>query len=421
VPRGRVDSKPTSLRASPHGAAAPFILIALASLACGGGPASIGPASPPPGPSPTLRGVLQPARVFDSPHPDPAFGDALATDGHTLAIGATTQNSGRGSPFVELVDLERWAVVGVLEIDGDDRLTPSFANSVAVQDNWLAVGQWGTDLDDGPIALFARNRPGWQLFATASGAPAPRSTEDHGRALAFGDGVLFVGHGLASPSPTAEQAGVVHRYDHTAVGWIWVEAMAAAHPAFGFGSAQATAGDWLAVGNEAPRDHAVVLFHRGGNGDWTEVATLPPPTTDERAGPISFTLAMHGDRLAIGTPELGRPGTDRVGQVALYDISSTPPTLSRVIAPPADASSGTMFGQAIALDGEHLAVGQRDPPQVTVYDARGQRVVATLQSDDARGATSFGTALAMAGRYVYVGVPGNEAADRPRVEVFTLP
>jgi len=27
----------------------------------------------------------------------------------------------------------------------------------------------------------------------------------------------------------------------------------------------------------------------------------------------------------------------------------------------------------------------------------------------------------MAGRYVYVGVPGNEAADRPRVEVFTLP
>jgi hypothetical protein len=195
-----------------------------------------------------------------------------------------------------------------------------------------------------------------------------------------------------------------------------------------FGAALAINGDWLAVGatgvdlEGARNAGAVYLFQRQG-GAWREVTRLLPDPA-QVDGRFGSALAFDGDTLAVGAPYEYNPGSGNAsGAVYVFVRSRNNWSKSARLAV-TDGMPFDLFGGALALRGDTLAVGARaaDSPQGqrdagAVYilrrDGEAWRLQARLSASDRRAFDHFGHALAFAGDELLVGAPDVDAPGAP--------
>lgn len=206
-----------------------------------------------------------------------------------------------------------------------------------------------------------------------------------------------------------------HAWIYRRQGGAWQEeaVLAPGDPApAGFGQRVAIDGDTAAVvgtvfvGTEG---HAVVYVFTRRGGAWRQQAALD-------AGVDSVgQLALQGDRLVVGEP---RAGVVRVfvRRAAAWRLEASLTT--------SDAHPFGGFGDAVAIDGDLIAVGDSRYGSAYgaayVFERRGGAWVeqAQILPPDTVQSSSFGASVSISGRTLAIGAPGAGGAARGAAYVY---
>jgi len=251
------------------------------------------------------------------------------------------------------------------DTDGGD----GFGSSVALSENWLAVGAFrDSDVFKQAGAVYVARRSGAQVdqFQKLVG-PNPRLGDQAGFSVAMDDRWLAVGRvgqfgRLAAESNTQ---GSVDMYTHGSEGWqlhsTLVRPGGMRNDRFGFSAA--ISGDWLAVGARGVEDDrgAVVLYRLSDLDSAVtnpfQIVMAPTPAAGDRFGEA---VSLAGRTLAVGAPGSTVDGNVKAAgltHVFMFaeDEQAWLPDIDPIQA--AAPEAGAKFGASVATDGEHLLVG----------------------------------------------------------------
>ena len=334
-----------------------------------------------------------------------SFGDSVALNGDTLAVGVQFEESNStgvggdetnndadqsGAVYVFTRTANVWtqqAYIKASNTDADD----NFGISVALDGDTLAVGAWledsnATDIDgdednnaanaSGAVYVFIRNGSTWSQQAYIK-ADTIITSGTIGASVALSGDTLAVGS-------TGQGPGV---YVFTRSGGTWTQqAIVQGSNTDGFdrfGNSVSLDGDTLAVGafsedsnstgigqdetnDNATRSGAVYVFTRNGVA-WSQQAYIKASNT-ELEDFFGWSVALSGDTLAVGAPQedsnatgVGGDETNndvgRAGAVYVFARSSNTWTQQAYIKASNTDAGAENFGWSVALDGNTLAVG----------------------------------------------------------------
>ncbi len=190
----------------------------------------------------------------------------------------------------------------------------------------------------------------------------------------------------------------------------------------GFGQLLVLDGDTLAIVGTRHSDisRAVYIYVRNA-GAWSLQSTLAAPSL---ASGFGEALALSGDSLVVGAPGAGTPLGSSTGAAYVYVRSANTWAVEQKVFG-ADGALGDGFGQAIAIDGDRLAVGSPyDDAGATanvgstyVFSRSGGQWTQVAKLSDPAGDTNcrLGSAVAIVGSTLAVGAPGAPGLGRVHV------
>jgi hypothetical protein len=146
------------------------------------------------------------------------------------------------------------------------------------------------------------------------------------------------------------------------------------------------------------------------------VHTLPNPTPAGNDG-FGLSVAISGSRVVVGEPADDAAGAE-TGSVHVYDVTTATPTVPVRTLTDATPAAGERFGGAVAISGTRVAVGVpldaavfANAGGVRVFDlasASPGMAVLTRFNPTPSAQDSFGIAVAIAGTRLLVGAPGDD-------------
>ena len=297
--------------------------------------------------------------------------------------------------------------------------------SVAIDGDLVAVGAPRADQaarGAGIVRLQERAGDGsWNEIATLLASDAARYDE-------FGSSVAIAGDMIVVGAPKVNEAGrgnsgAVYVFTRNGQSWIETARLAAASPQSNglFGTSVGIDGGTITVG--AP-GHATAGGSRAGEvfvyvpdgAGWTEQATLTP--SDAAAQQVfGESVAITGDTVLVGAPQSVVGGATNAGAAYLFTRSGGLWSQSEKLTA-SDADAGDRFGGAVDIDGGVAVAGSRlaDPSgsnsgAAYVFEsASGWSETALLEADDGSGGDMFGIAVAVDDDVVAVGAVGYDTS-----------
>lgn len=300
------------------------------------------------------RGWSREARLT---HPDGlrdvGFGFSLAASGGTVAVGAPGEGS--GVVYVFAGGSAGWWLEARL-------VAPAaagwFGRAVAVRGDLAVVGA-PTDGGTGAAYVYAREAGSWALAARLTGGDTGRG-DFFGGALALDDGALAVGaelHADAGPGGALlpRRGGA---YVFTLVGGAFVEEVelcACDAAAWDYlGVTVALSGGTLVAGNA--RQHAAAHVFARGPGGWAEEAELRAADAAQPSG-FGHQVAASGDWVVVGAPFGDRAGVPAAGEAWAFRRTVSGWEQVRLLDTDDPGTHLDAFGDAVAIDGDTIAVG----------------------------------------------------------------
>lgn len=190
-----------------------------------------------------------------------------------------------------------------------------------------------------------------------------------------------------------------------------------------FDSAVAVVGNLVVVGawqdDFSSTDSGRAYVFQAETGEFLFNLQNPNPSSFDEFG---YSVAADGNRIVIGTPGEDFVATD-AGELSVY---STTGAYQYKISNP-DAAAGDRFSAALALKGNILVVGApgddttgADSGRVYLYN--NGVPFRTLENPSPGDGDQFGSAVAIAGNYVVVGTPFDDAgaSDAGAVHLFDI-
>lgn len=240
-----------------------------------------------------------------------------------------------------------------------------FGIGISIEGGWMAVGApapggGGLPSREGFVAMYRRTAGGWLQDAIVESPPS--DSEDYfGWFVAVSQGRVAISSRLLDLH--GMNTGGVRVYKRAEGSW-QLEALLTADESgrnslAEFGRGMALSGDWLAAG--CPRDDdrgfnsgSVYLFHRTEAG-WVQTAKLTSPTPSAGAE-YGQAVALTGDYLAVGQ---GIPPANDQPSVALYKRGADDSwSFDGLVAVPLEGLS-LQAEPALALHGDRLLARSR--------------------------------------------------------------
>jgi hypothetical protein len=256
------------------------------------------------------------------------LGVSVALDGDTLAVGAwlddTAAADGGGAAIVFTRTAGGWVEQQKLAASDAGRFD-LFGDALALDGDTLAVGaperDEGAEEDVGAVYVFVRSGTTWTEQQKLT-APDGTAEAYFGTSVALSGDTLAVGS-LADTAAGVD-AGAVYVFVRSGATWTLQQKLTAAGAAAGdrFGTDVALEGDRLAVG--APADDtpagqdagSVRVFERTGTA-WSEGPTLV--TSDGAAGDwFGVSVSLSGDTLAAGAWNDDTPAGFNTGSAYVF-------------------------------------------------------------------------------------------------------
>ncbi|MFT4539986.1 MAG: hypothetical protein ACI841_000029 [Planctomycetota bacterium] len=183
-------------------------------------------------------------------------------------------------------------------------------------------------------------------------------------------------------------------------------------------------GDYLLAGAPGAgtfnTGHVDMFLHFGGSYQHQGRLHAPGGAQWDQFG---TSMAAQNSRAAFGSPYRNTPTTQ--GQVHVYDRIAGTWTHAAIVDPPATTPFAQAFGSSIALDGNRLALGAPDTDgggAVFVYEfSAGSWVLDARVTSASSGAVAkFGTSVALEGDQLVVGAPDQDIGSLARAGVAYL-
>jgi hypothetical protein len=373
----------------------------------------------------------EPMLVVENPAPAPEdnFGSAVAIAGSRFAASAYRDNLGApnaGRVFV--YDLESGTPTSPVHslTFPDAEENDCFGNALAMAGDYLAVGAEADDssaINAGRVLVYdlggAEPSQPWLTLTQ----PVAQPNGYFGTAVALTVDHLVVG--AYRDDTAAENAGTCYVY-HLSGGTPGTPVGTPDKPlpavADYFGNAVAMGGNTILV--------AALHDDRGDiESGCTYVYNLSSPTPDTATfaldNPVSGSIDRFGSSVAVdgNIVAIGSPGSDAgasgAGRVSVHDLSASKPTavLASLEDPAPDVDEN--FGAAVAVSGTRVVVGApgdddgaEDAGRVYVYDLENlpaSEPVQVLLNPAPGIGDRFGSAVAIAGSIVVIGVEADDA------------
>jgi hypothetical protein len=241
---------------------------------------------------------------------------------------------------------EQVVVQNPLTLDGD------FGQSIAFDGNLLAIGMPTVSFSPGFALIYEHTETGLQLQAQLQ-APDGKNADLFGWSVALEGSHLMVGRRAAG---TLNSQGAVYAYQRQSNGtWLMTQKIANTKPGiWAFGWAMSIDGSRVAIGAKG----AAALSPRGRvyifeleNGLWVEKAEVAP-SLDDIGDWFGASVALQGDRLAVGAPQNG------TGRAYVFDRQANGAWVEQALfTPPVVSPTGDEFGRSVAVDGDTVVVG----------------------------------------------------------------
>src|ERR1700754_20391 len=328
---------------------------------------------------PVLASFSQKQKITSEPRGVGAqFGNAVAINGNTMVVGArfdSTTASQAGAAFVYVFDGTTWTQQAKL-LANDGAAADKFGYSVAISEDTIVIGAFN---DDSPLSnagsayVFVRTGTTWtqQQKLTASDATAD---EEFGNAVAVSGNTIFVGEHFAD-LPSNSEAGAVYIFTRGGTVWTQVQKLI---PAGGvilgdhFGESLAVSGNKLAVGSpgaDIPFTAAgsVYVFVESG-GAYIQQQKLSIADGDN-GDSFGFSDAMEGNTLVGGAPQdtpiIAQPA---FGAAYVFEFNGATWSQQQKLTA-SDGASVDRFGYSVAVSNNVVAVGAREDDTVVGGDA----------------------------------------------------
>ena len=346
-------------------------------------------------------------------------------------------------------------LTAILPVPGHGQ-SGSFGTSVLVGDGELIIAEPTTYFRPGTVYVYRKSDGAWREAARLR-APEAERADGFGTVLARAGGTLFIG----------QRAGPVHTFERDGDGWRATGTLAGTDSIgirppeepgqippgcnqYGycetdFGITLAADGDWLLIGepgvaperrgpggHQAPESGrtsgeagVVHAFRREADGTWHAAGRIRPAdgTAGDRFG---AALSLSGGRALIGAPgAAAADGPDDVRAGRVYQFTLDGGTWSERAVLQGDPERDSEFGHAVSLGDGVAVVGAPGAGNgrgaVFLYhrDARGEWArTARLTASDGEQGDRFGSAVALDGGHVWVGVPAPRGTATGSVHVY---
>lgn len=283
------------------------------------------------------------------------LGDGLAFLGSPDRSDATDG----GSPFVAVfretptgwVEQPSLAVAAIPPGSG-------FGSALDLDGTELAVGAPRLDTlgtDAGGVFVWTLAPDGTSISVSSIAPPSPTAGDRFGAAVALDGDLLAVG--APGDDEAGPDAGAVWIYRRASEGWTVESKIVGidAGPTASFGAAIALDGDRIAIGAaRAGTDGLVRILRRDPRGGWMIEATVAGLGPSETPRDTGHSVALDGDRLAVGQPAATSGGM-RSGTVALWRRSGVSWTPEGVLRP--STPELLTLGAAVSLADGWIAGG----------------------------------------------------------------
>lgn len=358
--------------------------------------------------------------------PKDAFGNAVALHQNTLVVGAPyddTKGTDAGAAHVFVRSGTSWT--HQVKLTAKDAAAGDRGGwAVAVDNDTVVLGADWHDhqgADAGAALAFVRVGSAWSQRAELLPPKAPKylgtQNGQFGVVAAMDNNTLAVG---ASTSRVGSYGlGAVYVYVNQGTGWAWQARLLANNHTnlHFFGASVGVSSDTVVVG--VPGDGskgsfagAAYVFVRKGSA-WAQQAKIT--AADGAAGDwLGFAIAVSGDTLAVGAVQDDDVGQSSGSVYVFVRKGSTWSQQTKLVA--AKGAKNFYFGEAVALQGDTLAVGESLSGLVHVYVRQGNTW--TLQTKIPSSLSSstgyFGESLSLDGDTLAVSAKGEST-----VVVFT--
>ncbi len=211
----------------------------------------------------------------------------------------------------------------------------------------------------------------------------------------------------------ARATGAVHLFKNTDGTWVYKQSLFQENPLIfqAFGNAVSLRGDTLAVGSWGSSSFAgrAFVYTRGGNDNWTLVATLDP------SDPQPSKPALFGWSVSLDTPTglppviaIGRPndGTTSKGAVYMFEFDGTAWTqVAKLQA--AVGATGDQLGTNVSVCNGTLVAGisRRRRAMVFQRESGVWAYKTELQDSNSVASDGFGSSVCSGGTFIGVGSP----------------
>ena len=305
-------------------------------------------------------GWLQQQKILNTDTEGFLFGTAVGVSGDTLVVGCPFNYQGNlslgGAAFVYVRSGGQWTLqqrlAGPAAFDGD-----GFGYAVAIRGDTVVVGAESDivgGVPTGAAYVFQRQGATWTLAQTLVGSDAV-AFGYFGTATAVSSNAIVVGAIGDGSIP-----GAAYVFARPGASWVETQKLMASDATIddGFGLSVGVSGDTVVAG--APRNSlrgeqlgAAYVFVRGTSG-WTEQQKLEDSVGKEM-DQYGHSVALCRDRLVVGSVSANTVIED-TGAVDLYVRNAGVWSLDRRFAP-ADLQAHDVFGHSVALTSSRLAVG----------------------------------------------------------------
>src|ERR1700693_3721826 len=350
------------------------------------------------------------------------FGREVAINGGTVIVGAPFKNSSTGAAYIferNQGGAENWGQVSELTAS-DGAQGDQFGNQVAIDAGTVAIGAALKNSSTGAVYIFERSNQGgvenWgQVQELTASDGAPNDLFGISSAI-FADTVVV---GASGHSFGTGSVYVFSRNEGGAENWGQVQELTASDAAqgAGFGQAVGISGDTVVVGASGKNSSTGAAYvFQNECGQWSQ--TKEPVATDAAANDnFSISVGIDGDTAVVGAYaknsftgaaynfERNQGGAENWGQVQKLTAG--------------DAATNDQFGISVGITSDTVVVGadQKNSFAGAAYifertqcGAENWGQVQKLTAGDAAANDDFGVSVGIDGDTVVVGAYQKNAA-----------
>lgn len=288
------------------------------------------------------------------------FGTSVAVSGDTILVGApyaSRDNRPTGAAFAFVLQNGQWMQQSMPLVDPSGDGGDRFGVAVAIDGDRAAIGADGDENNSGSLRVFTRSNGSW-LHAFEPMLPDSDDTELFGNQVALHGDTILVGAPLANGHGETSDPyfmGATYTFANIGGDWQHVDTLrlpdGADNDRFGFRIA--ADGDTMLVAapfqERGTADQAgVVYVYRHSASGWQFEAKLIGPNTAQYGDLFGWSVAVKGDTAAVGAIYVDA-GVPDAGVVYLFKRTGTSWAFQGELQAP-DRHAYDNFGSAVAFD-----------------------------------------------------------------------